>query len=191
MAVDREELIKRLYYQELGRLNPDQAGLEFWTGEGWLDDEAALRTRLRAGAGLEGESVVAPLLADKTYSAFLRNMQFNESQIQSSLQAAQEAAQRRIKAQAPLYDQQRRQSALSTNRNFEARGMYRSGGRLDKLAKDDKSLDYTQRKFESGINDASAEAERQAIADIAKLRRDRAEQELAARDRLTERSVQI
>lgn len=188
MAESREDLIRRLYYQELGRLNVDQQGMDFWTGEGFVEDESVLRNRLRGGAGLTGPSVTMPLLADQSYAAFMRKMQFDESQIQSSLQAAQEAAQRRITGQAGVYDQQRKQSEDGVNSSFEAR-QNRSGGRLVKINEGRTAIDRQQTEFKNNIGEASAQMERDAASSIADLRRERAEQELGARDRLTQRSA--
>lgn len=185
---DRSDLINRIYYQELGRLNADPQGLDYWNSRDDLSDDE-LRRQIRGGAGLSGESVTQPLLADQSYSAFLRKMQFDESQIQSSLQAAQEAAQRRITGQAPIYNDQRQQSAEGINSGFEAR-QNRSGGRLRRLAEGRGRIDRNQQAFEQGIYDQKAKMERDSASQIASLRRSRAEQELGARDRLTQRSAQ-
>ncbi len=190
--VDREAAIRRLYRDQLGVVNPDQAGLDFWMNQGWRDNEAELIRQMRGGAGLNPdppESVNQALLADKNYAAFLRGMQFDESQIQSSLQAAQEAAQRRITAQRDAYDLQRTQGEEGIQRSYEAR-QNRSGRRLLDIARNRSQIDRQQTQFETGIGDQTAQLERQAAADIASLRRQRAEQELGARDRLTQRSME-
>lgn len=189
--VDRSSLINQIYYQELGRIGADQGGLDYWRGRTDLTDEA-LRQQIR-GAGLGpnvGESVVAPLLADNNYSQFLRGMQFNESQIQSNLQAAQEAARRRITGQAGQYDLQRQQGLQNVDESFESRGMYRSGGRLAKAGEVQRAVDLNQRQFEEGIYEGTAQMERDAAQKIADMRRQRAEEELGARVRLTEGSAQ-
>lgn len=187
---DRSTLINRLYYQELGEINPDQAGLDYWNGRTDLD-EAGLRAQIR-GARLgpaAGPSVVAPLMADQDYGAFLRKMQFDESSIQSSLQAAQEAARRRIAGQAGQYDTQRIQAERGVNNSFESRGMSRSGGRLKQQSETRTAIDLGQRQFEDQVYEGSAAAEREAATRIADMRRERAEQELNARTRLTQGSV--
>lgn len=184
---DRNELVRRLYYQELGRIKPDIEGWQYWANSGL--DENTMRTRMREAAGLSGKNPAEDLLADQQYNTFLRKMQFDESEIQSGLVAAKEAARRRIDAQSGLYDQQRMQGARGVDDSFEARGMYRSGGRLKSLNENRMGIDRQQAQFESGIHSQSAEAERQAAGKIAEMRRNRAEQELAARDRLTLRSA--
>ena len=186
MAVDRNELIRRLYYQELGRNDATDEEINYWAGTGL--DENALRSNMRNSAGLSGESVTAPLLADQSYAAYLRGMQFNESQIQSSLQAAQEAAARKIQGQRPTWDQQRTDGAQNIDSGYERR-QNRSGKRLVDLNKQRSAVDNSQLQFETGINEAKGQMERDAAANIASLRRERAEQEIGARDRLTMRSA--
>ena len=187
---DRNSMIRNIYYQELGRLEPDQAGADYWATRTDLNDDQ-LRNAIR-GAGLgpnAGASVTAPLLADQSYAAFMRRMQFDESQIQSSLQAAQEAAVRRIQGQAGIYDKQREQGAKGVDQGFESRGMYRSGGRLNALNESRMGIDVQQRQFESGVQESKAQMERDAASKISDMRRQRAEEELSARDRLTTRSA--
>jgi len=186
---DRTELINRIYYQELGVLEADQSGLEYWLSRSDLD-ESQLRQAIREGAGLTGASVQEPLLADQSYAAFMRKMQFDESQIQSSLQAAQEAARRRIEGQAGNYDLQRTQATDGVNSSYEGR-QNRSGNRLVDINDARTVVDRNQREFESGIAEANAQMETDAASSIASLRRSRAEEELAARDRLTQRSATI
>jgi hypothetical protein len=189
MSTDRQALINSIYYQELDRVVPDQAGSEYWMSREDLDDDA-LRLAIRNAGGKRGESVTAPLLADNQFSAWMRGQQMNESTIQSNLQAAQEAANRRIHGQAGIYDRQRKQSERSTNQGYESRGMYRSGGRLNKVHDNRLGIDLQQRQFEDGINESKAQMERDAGSKVGDIRRQRAEQELGARDRLTQRSVE-
>jgi hypothetical protein len=186
-GTDRSSLINKIYYQELGRLNPDQEGLDYWNQQSNLSD-SQLRQAIREAGGMSGTSVNEPLMADQDYAAFLRKMQFNESQIQSSLQAAQEAAARRIQGEKATYDTQRKQGAQNINSGYEAR-QNRSGNRLTDLGENRTQIDRSQLKFETGINESKAKMERDAAAQIAGMRRDQAEQQVAARDRLTLRSA--
>lgn len=187
---DRSSLINQIYYQELGRLQADQQGLEYWNSRSDLSDEE-LRRQIRGGAGIEGASVVQPLLADQSYAAFLRKMQFDESSIQSSLQAAQEAAARRIQGQKATYDTQRDQTKRNVQQGFESRGMFRSGGHLKQQNEGRTAIDRSQLQFETGVNEQKASMERDAATQIADMRRANAEQQLAARDRLTQRSATV
>lgn len=186
---DRSSLINQIYYQELGRLQADQQGLEYWNSRSDLTDEE-LRRQIRGGAGIQGESVVAPLMADQSYAAFLRKMQFDESAIQSSLQAAQEAAARRIQGQKATYDFQRQKGAEGIDRSYESR-QNRSGRRLTDLAENRTQIDRSQLQFETGVNEQKAAMEREAATQIADMRRTNAEEQLAARDRLTQRSATL
>lgn len=184
---DRSSLINQIYYQELGKLEADQEGLDYWNTKSGLSD-ADLRAAIRHSAGMAGKSVNEPLMADSDYAAFMRKMQFNESQIQSSLQAAQEAAARRIQGQAGQYDLQRKQGAQNIDESYGAR-QNRAGGRLVDLSNQRTAVDLQQRQFESGINEDKARMERDAASQIAGMRRDQAEQQLQTRDKLTLRSA--
>ena len=189
MAVDRTDLIDRIYYQELGRVDADEAGLNYWNSQSQLDDEE-LRNNIRYSAGLSGESIVAPLLADSTYASFLRNMELNESQIQSSLAAAQDAAARRIASRRPQYDTQREQGAERVNSSYTSR-LNRSGKRLSDLNKNRLAIDTQQLNYEGGVADQRAQLERTAAQDIAALRRNNVSQQQAARERLTRASLGV
>lgn len=184
--MDRNALIDQIYYQELGQLNADDASRAYWSGTDL--DETGLRWNIRNAAGLSGTSVNQPLMADSDYAAFMRKMQFDESQIQSSLQAAQEAAARRISGQRGMYDTQRQQGAQSINESYQAR-QNRTGGRLVDLNSNRAQIDLQQGQFESGVNEGKSEMERKAAGQIAEMRRAQAEQQLATRDRLTLRSA--
>ena len=187
--MDRAELIRQIYYQELGRLRPDEAGAKYWAGRNDLN-ESQLRNAIR-GSGLganAGRSVVEPLLADSQFAAYLRGAQFNESQIQSSLQAAQEAAARRILGQRPMYAEQIKQGGQNINSSYEAR-QNRTGVRLKDLNDQRNAVERSRLQFETGVNENKAEMERKAAQDIAAIRRQGAEEQLAARDRLTLRSA--
>lgn len=184
---DRNSLINAIYYQELGQLRPDKAGLDYWNKSGL--DEAGLRANIRAAGGLKGKSAVQDLLADQSYGAFLRKMQFDESAIESSREAAKTAAKNRIKLQAGQFNQQLEQGVRSANQNYEARGMYRSGGRLDAVNKQHTNVDSQRNQFNFGVNEAAANYDRDAATRIGDMRRENAEQQSQAADRLTRRSA--
>ena len=191
MATDRTALVNEIFYQELGRLEADPQGLAYWNSRDDLSDED-LRKQIR-GAGLgpgAGPSVKAPLLADQSYAAFMRKMKFDESQIQSSLQAAQEAARRRITGQAGIFDKQQQTGERNINSSFEGR-QNRSGGRLSRIGESDAAVGRSRTEFGNQIGEATAQMERDAASSIASLRREDAEQQLGARDRLTQRSAQF
>lgn len=86
-------------------------------------EEAMRLAEEQTAAALAPDSynVQTPLLADPSYSAYLRKLQLNESQTQSALQAAQAASLRRLDSQAGMYDYQRMASQRGVNQDFESR----------------------------------------------------------------------
>lgn len=185
---EREEYIRAIYYQELGTVEPDQDGLDYWMGREDLADEAALRRHMRGAAELDPASSLQPLLADEQFAAWLRGAQFNESAIQSSLEATQNALARRIQEQRATFDTQLRDQSRNIDRSYEARGN-RSGGLHVDQNNARTSIDRSRLQFESGIADQKASAERQAAQQIGAIRREGAEEQVAARNRLTMQSA--
>jgi len=186
----RKALIEQIYYQELGRSDVDAEGMKYWMDQAHtLNNDSKLRDYIRSAAGVTGPAVNPDLTKDQTYAAYLRQMQFDEAGIQTSLDRARTNAQAAIAAQSPLFDQQRAQAQDNVNDSFESRGMFRSGGRLAAGAESRNAIDTNQRQFETGQNQSIADAEFSASQDIASLRRQKAEQEVAARNRLTQGSV--
>lgn len=198
----RKALIEQIYYQELGRRAVDKSGMNYWLSVAQqLNNDDKLReairfagsqaTKNRTGSDLPGgpSRTAADLNKDAQYRAFLRQMAFDETQIQSGLDRARTSALNKIATQAPLYDQQRAQSGRAVNDSFESRGMFRSGARLDERAQRRDAIDLSQRQFEQSQRTSIQDAEYSAANDLARLRRQRMEQELAARDRLTRGSV--
>ena len=191
----RRDEINRIYYEKLGRTDPDQEGLDYWMGRDDLSLDQLQRaivanSPMADKLGVEdGGNVNSDLLADSQYSTFLRNMNFNESQIQSSLSAATEAAARRIQGGKAGYDRQRQQGQEQIDGSYEAR-QNRSGKRLVDLSRRRADVDRNQLTFETGINESKAKMQRESAQQIAGLRRNNVEQQMGARDRLTQRSVQ-
>ncbi len=185
---DRRALIEQIYFQELGRNAVDAKGMQHWLGQTQLSDQQ-LRDTIRFAAGVKSPAVNPDLSKDPTYAAFLRQMEFDETGIQTALERARTAASSNIASQTPMFEQQRTQAAQNVDRNAEARGMFRSGRRLDQRAQARDSIDLNQRRFEENQRESILGAEQGAADQIARLRRQKAEQELAARNRLTQQSV--
>ncbi|MEM7536261.1 MAG: hypothetical protein AAF639_29020, partial [Chloroflexota bacterium] len=119
------------------------------------------------------------------YAAFLRQMEFDETGIQTALERARTAASSNIASQSPMFDLQRKQAARNIDNEAESRGMFRSGRRLERRSEARDAIDLNQRRFEEGQRNSVLGAEQTAADQIARLRRQRAEQELSARNRLT------
>jgi len=198
MAFDeaRRDEINRIYYEKLGRTDPDQEGLDYWMGRDDLSLDQLQRaivanSPMADKLGVEdGGNLNAALLADQGYSAFLRNMNFDESQIQSSLMAAKRAAEARITGAKAGYNRQREQGTRGIQNSYEQR-QNRAGKRLVDIGRNTADITRQQNTFETGINDAKAEMVRNSAQAIAKGRRNNVEEQMAARDRLTQRSVDL
>jgi len=198
MAFDeaRRDEINRIYYEKLGRTDPDQEGLDYWMGRDDLSLDQLQRaivanSPMADKLGVEdGGNLNSALLADQGYSAFLRNMNFDESQIQSSLMAAKRAAEARITGAKAGYNRQREQGTRGIQNSYEQR-QNRAGKRLVDIGRNTADITRQQDTFETGINAAKAEMVRNSAQAIAKGRRNNVEEQMAARDRLTQRSVDL
>jgi len=198
MAFDeaRRDEINRIYYEKLGRTDPDQEGLDYWMGRDDLSLDQLQRaivanSPMADKLGVEdGGNLNSALLADQGYSAFLRNMNFDESQIQSSLMAAKRAAEARITGAKAGYNRQREQGTRGIQNSYEQR-QNRAGKRLVDIGRNTADITRQQNTFETGINAAKAEMVRNSAQAIAKGRRNNVEEQMAARDRLTQRSVDL
>lgn len=179
----RRRQIMQLYTQVLGR-DADPGG---------LDTHVAA---MRQGKGLEGvrralatspEFMQSPrvVMTDPAYAAWMRQMQFDESEIQSGLAAAKEQARRRIAGQEPAWAMQRQDIAERHDRDFEARGMLRAGGRLRRIHEDQARVDFQATQAADAAREGIVAQETAAARRLADLRRRNAEEVLAARDRLT------
>lgn len=182
----RKRLVSDIYHQELGIAAPDEAGLNYWAGQGQLDEGGLREWISKAGKGSGPSGIGKQVSEDPRLAAFLRGQRLDENEINSSLQAARSLAKQRIEAQRPAYDLQRKQATSNVNREAESRGMFRSGGRLKSLNDRRSSIDLGQRQFESNVQTGLADTERSAASDIARLRRNRADEEAASRSRIAQ-----
>ena len=190
MALSRQDLINQIYYQELGRTAPDQAGLDYWMGKTDVSDDQ-LRDTIRASAGISGDNINQPLMADQGYAAFLRGNQLDASQIEGARAQAVAASIARGQAQSGNWETQRRDQARSINQGFESRGMQRSGSRLRGLAESESGIAGRQKSFELGLAQEQARANTGAAAAQERNRLAKTEEQLKARDRLTLRSQEM
>lgn len=184
-------LIRSAYYNYFGTSDPDQAGLQHWLNRSQaLNNDQKLIDEIAyvGGAGRQ-PGLSAQVLSDPEYAAWFRGMQLDESQTQSALAAARDAAMRRIGVQNSMYDTQQKQAEQNVNDNAEARGMYRSGGRLQQLNDTTTEFDRQRAAYNNSVSESLSEAERDAARQLAELRRQNAERVLATRTRMTENTV--
>lgn len=189
----RIQLIRSAYRNYLGRDEPDTAGLQYWLDQSQVlnNDQKLVEAIAYAGRGQvqPQPSLESQVLADPEYASWFRQMGLRESEAQGALAAAREAALRRVGAQRSMFSEQQRQAVRNVDDNAEARGMFRSGGRLQELSRVGTEFDRQRSAYETSVADSLAEAERNTASQIADLRRQNAERIVQTRDRLTRSTI--
>lgn len=164
------------FLQETGR-DPGKQGTDSM-GD-WEEITAALRQRQAQGPN--------PAMEDPAYQAFLRMSGVQTANIKNEIQARIEQTQRENNRAAAGYAQQKDEQTRNIGLDYEDRGFYSSGIRANKQGEAGAKLDYARQQEETARNDALANANRTAEGQIGQLGQQRAEEEIAARTRVTER----
>lgn len=125
-------------------------------------------------------TATGPAATDPAYLAFLRQMGVDESQINSTAAYRVGALNRQIDRQAPQWDQQSKLAGEGVDNDYESRGMLNSGKRFIKRAEATTDVDRQRLDWEAGIRDQIGEQYITSAQDIADLRRQAAEQAIAA-----------
>lgn len=184
----RRRQLEQLYTQTLGR-PADPGGLAHFLKE--MEGGATLED-VRKGMMRSPEfnaSGAVPMM-DPAYAAFARKADLEESTIESNTQARRESVNRAMQLQKGRYDMQREDVADRYDRDFESRGMYRAGERLARTAKDQNRVSYDQNLYEHGQREQLSAYETNAAQQLAQSRRQRGEEQIAARGRLTQRATE-
>lgn len=119
-------------------------------------------------------------MTDPGYSAYLRGMGVEESEIQNILGTRVGALTRQLGRQLPAYAAQKEQSLKEVGQNYEGRGFYRSGSRIGEQNRVGLEADRQRNDFEAGIRDQIAELYGTSAMDLGRLRRQQAEEAIAA-----------
>lgn len=189
----REQMVREAY-RDLG-METDTDGFGYWMGQNQLSPAELRQTIMhtnqqqRQQASQAAVDAASDVAGDSQYAAYLRQMQFNESQIQSNLAAQREAIQRQTAIRSGEYDWQKYQAAQQIDQDFMNRGLYRAGRRQRDTNEAHAMVDQQQLRFETEQSERQSSLERDAATRIAEGRRQRAEEERMARERLTQRSV--
>lgn len=184
-------------YRKVFGTDADQAGQDYWNSTGLQGDDLYNAIRFAADqreqqrleayqAELGGGNDV---LKNNDYTAYLRKMQFDESEINNATQAQRDALNRRIAVARGTYDFQRYQAGKSIEKDYARRGLRRAGGRTRDTNEANASVNQNQNKYEFEQRETMASRERESASRIAELRRERAEQERIAREQMTQDSV--
>lgn len=118
---------------------------------------------------------------DSTLSAFLRQMGVAEQGIYAESRQKADQAQRQYQRSIPMYQEQEREAVEKAQNDAEVRGVYRSGAMLRNTAIARNAVALRQNEALALAQDAQDAYALDAARRIADLRRQTAEQELAAR----------
>lgn len=131
-----------------------------------------------------------PAMEDPAYAAYLRTMGVEQANIKNEIMARTEAVQRAINRNAAGYEQQKSERTKSVGLDFEGRGLGNSGAQYTQQNEASANIDYQRNQDESAQRDALDTANRSSQAALAQLGQRRAEEELAARQRIGEKRAQ-
>lgn len=143
----------------------------------WEEITAALRNRQAQGPN--------PAMEDPAYQAFLRMSGVQTANIKNEIQARIEQTQRENNRAAAGYAQQKDEQTRNIGLDYEDRGFYSSGARTGAQGTAAGKIDYARQQDETARNDALASANRTAEGNLAEIGQKRAEEEIAARTRVT------
>jgi hypothetical protein len=118
---------------------------------------------------------------DSTLSAFLRQMGVDEQGIYAESRQRADVAKRQYERSIPMYQEQEREAVEKVEDSAEARGVYRSGATIRNVALARNAVALRQNEALALSQDAESAYALDAARRIAALRRQTAEQELAAR----------
>lgn len=116
--------------------------------------------------------------ADPAYLAYLRSVGVEEADLQNVAAQRVSALTRQLARGLPGYAQQRTDAIAGVGHQFEDRGVFRSGNRQIKQADAAREIDRSRNEFEVGLRDQIAGTYLNTAADIARLRRGLAEQNI-------------
>lgn len=175
--------------KRLRELNPDvKFGKAKKKGGQGFQDLAGQTIRL--GKGVGQPMWRAEILEDPTYAAFERQFEFNRGRLGSDFLALKDRIMRDRVRQQGIYDQQFAEGLRGINQSMENRGLFRSGMRSVEEGRLKNRIDDTRQRFIDNQNETVEEARRQKREGISDLKRQRAEERLGARTRLTDRDAQ-
>lgn len=179
---ERRRYIEEVYRTHLGR-PADEEGLRYWYGTDLSGVD--LINQMRHSAGLDSE-----LYQDAAFAAFERMRAHREGQIESEREyrGTQIDSQRRLAGS--LLDRQQDIGLRQVDRDFESRGLYHSSGRTDARGDVLTDIGLNRQTQELQFAQQRADVNRQAAIDLANLSRQRDEEEVAARQRLSNRSLE-
>lgn len=187
ISVDRLLKLNPQLLDENQNVKDDITGLELKLGKGNEIDRSKLRERL---APRRQEARNERLMQDTGFAAFMRQMGFDATEIENSFLATKEELKAQRMKQMPLFADQAMKEEERVNQSAEASGMFRSGQRLADVSDAVTQVDVRRQDFLDGLRETRRTAREEKNRGLAALERERAEQEIAAAERLTQRDAQ-
>lgn len=160
---------------------------------------ATIRERIASGttkvaaqrrAGAAPVPVRAQVPFDPQLSAFMRAMGVQEQQIRADARQRSNLAARQVSRQLPAFDIRADREAEAIAGDAESRGVYRSGATVRSLMRSRSDIERERNETLAQLRDTQTGIQLDAASQVAALRRARAEAELDARTRQTERAAQ-
>lgn len=127
---------------------------------------------------------------DSTLAAFLRQMGVGEQAIYAESRQRADQAQRQYDRSIPMWAEQERSAVQNVENDAEARGVYASGATARNVGYARNDVAMRQNEALASMRDSQDTYALDAARRIADLRRQAAEQELAARSAAAVRSAQ-
>lgn len=127
---------------------------------------------------------------DPALSAFLRSMGVSEQSVYADARQRNELAQRQLDRQAPEWTDRLRAAQQGVLNDAESRGVYSSGATIRNVALARAAIDRQRNEVIAQTGDTINTNNLDAASRVADLRRQTAEEELAARTRQTAANAQ-
>ena len=176
------EEIREIFLSQLGQMPGDDAIQHYM--ETGLNGNELLRS-IRWRAGLDNT-----LYDDAAYSAFDRGNSAARSRLMMNQeQRLGEIGQQRQMA-ARIFQRSQKDALANVDKGFESRGMLRAGERISRRADVAANMALQNQQQELGFTNQESSITRDTSDKLADLSQRRDEQEIAARDRLTDASIQ-
>lgn len=182
---NREDYVRTLYQNELGRTDIDEGGLDYWTRRRLDLSGDDLIKAMRGAAGYDNT-----LYEDPAYSAFMRSYNQRSATVNADKVAREREIANTRDIAAAGFQRKLTEGNRQVDDDAESRGMFRSGGRLNKRARLAEGIAFERSTAENQYANQASELNRAASGDLSELSRKRDEEEIAARRRLSTRTIQ-
>lgn len=176
------QYIREIFSSELG-FEPNDAAIQWYMTRGLEGDQLA--RAILADAGRD----YSDIYNDPTYSAYARAQRNARTQIMRNREAETAQIQRQRGLANRGFDRLQERRLEDVDTDFSQRGMLRAGRRLLDRADVTRDVQLQRQQSELSFADRTADTNRDAADRLSRISRDQDEQRIAARNRLTDRSL--